>query len=288
MDDQTIPHRIDLTRIFQSGQRPEPFTPGDHLIWQDDHVNRQLLDVHLDPETHAASRPPGLIEAEVAWMIERVGLQAGQSVLDLGCGPGLYSIRLARRGLRMTGIDFSRPSIEYARQQAVSEDLPIVYCFSNFTTIEYDACFDMVMQINGEINIFSPQKRDDLLTRIYTALKPGGALVCDLTTPVLREKHQTAKRWYTAEGGFFHGRDHLVLEQGFAYEDRITCDQFIVIKDDGQITVYRNWFQDHTPDTIRPVLEKIGFTVEGMYGNLRGERYTDESEWVGIVARKSG
>ncbi len=44
---------------------------------------------------------------------------AGQAVLDIGCGSGVYSIELARRGARrVLGLDFSEPMLEIARRSA--------------------------------------------------------------------------------------------------------------------------------------------------------------------------
>lgn len=52
-----------------------------------------MLDVHLNPNIEAASRKPEMIDRSVKWMIETLGLKAGDIVLDLGCGPGLYASR---------------------------------------------------------------------------------------------------------------------------------------------------------------------------------------------------
>ena len=48
-------------------------------------------------------------------------------------GRGLYASRLARLGHRCVGIDFSPASIDYAREQAVSEDLPCDYIHAGHT-----------------------------------------------------------------------------------------------------------------------------------------------------------
>jgi ubiquinone/menaquinone biosynthesis C-methylase UbiE len=44
---------------------------------------------------------------------------AGKSILDIGCGSGVYSIELARRGARrVLGLDFSEPMLDLARRAA--------------------------------------------------------------------------------------------------------------------------------------------------------------------------
>ena len=47
-----------------------------------------------------------------------LGLERGARVLDLGCGPGLYTTRLAKLGHTCVGIDFSPASIAYAKAEA--------------------------------------------------------------------------------------------------------------------------------------------------------------------------
>jgi len=82
---------------------------------------------------------------------------------------------------------------------------------------------------------------------------------------------------------------HLVLEEGFDYpEGKIYCDQYIVIDPDGAICVYRNWFQDYDPEMITAELEVGGFTVDRLCGDLTGAPWTEDSEWIGVAARRTG
>ena len=80
---------------------------------------------------------------------------------------------------------------------------------------------------------------------------------------------------------------HLVLEQGYDYpEQSIWLDQYMVLDESGTVYVYRNWYQDYTPDTISKELQQAGFLVESVWGDLTGSELTVGSEWIGVVARK--
>lgn len=107
---------MDFIRHLQ--EKPHPFTPGEPLFWDDPHISTQMLKAHLNPDNDLASRRPETIQKVVDWLIASLDLQAGDSVLDLGCGPGLYAARLAERGLRVTGVDYSRRSIDHANTYA--------------------------------------------------------------------------------------------------------------------------------------------------------------------------
>jgi hypothetical protein len=50
--------------------------------------------------------------------------------------------------------------------------------------------------------------------------------------------------------------------------------------------VYRNWFQDYTPETITEELSQGNFFVESLWGDLAGTLYTPDSEWIGLITHK--
>jgi len=58
-----------------------------------------------------------------------------------------------------------------------------------------------------------------------------------------------------------------------------------VVEPDGKTSVYRNWFQDYTAETITHELEANGFRIEGLWGDLTGRSYDPTGDWIGIAAR---
>ena len=80
-------HQI-LSQLIALQERPAPFTPGEPLFWDDPHISAQMLEFHLNPEVEAASRKPETIDRSVQWLIAALGLEPGDTLLDLGCGPG--------------------------------------------------------------------------------------------------------------------------------------------------------------------------------------------------------
>ena len=47
----------------------------------------------------------GYPDSLIAWVIAEAGLRAGDAVMDLGCGPGLLAVPLARLGMKVTAVD---------------------------------------------------------------------------------------------------------------------------------------------------------------------------------------
>jgi len=278
--------RLDLSSIHQNQQKPAPFTPGEPLFWDDPYISKQLLAAHLDPTIDRASRKPETIEASVAWIVGRLGLKAGNAVLDLGCGPGLYASRLAARGLLVTGVDYSRRSIAYARDAAARQHLDITYRNQNYLTLEDVNSYDAALLIFGDYCSFNPDQRRQILSNVHRALKPGGYFVLDVSTRLHREKYGAKNRWEVHDGGFWRPGYHLVLEQGFDYpEDKVYLDQYIVIEANGEMAVYRNWFQDFDPEMIQVELQNGRFATRDLYSDLVGTPFTEDSEWIGLVAK---
>ena len=276
-----------IGQMIELQKKPAPFTPGEPLFWDDPHISKQMLAAHLDPTVDAASRRPEMIERSVQWLIETLGLTPGAAVLDLGCGPGLYASRLARAGLHVTGVDYSRRSIEYAAQFADQNNLDVTYRCENYLELHDENQYDAALLIYGDFCPLSPDQRESLLQNIFRALKPGGAFVLDVSTRECRRKHGSRNGWSVVPSGFWKPGPHLVLEQGFDYpEQSIWLDQFITIEADGKVTVYRNWFQDYTPQAISDELSAGGFVVESLWSDLAGTPYTSQSEWIGVVTRK--
>jgi len=103
---------------------PEPFefyTAAD--LWTDDYTSEQMLKFHLDEGIDASSRNIAFIDQSVDWIASHFDIGTGKKVADFGCGSGLYATRLAKRHAEVTGIDFSKRSIQYAQEAAARERL---------------------------------------------------------------------------------------------------------------------------------------------------------------------
>jgi SAM-dependent methyltransferase len=273
-----------VSQLIELQQKPVPFTRGEALFWDDPHISSQMLQAHLNPDTEAASRRPEAIDRSVKWMIETLGLKPGDAILDLGCGPGLYASRFARAGLQVTGVDYSRRSLDYATSYASENKLGIQYRYQNYLQLDDENQYRAAFLIYGDFCPLNPEQRSTLLHNVQRALRPGGHFLLDVSTRAGRAKYGLKNGWYAVQSGFWKPGPHLVLQEGFDYpEQSIWLDQYTVIEMDGKTSVYRNWFQDYTPESITAELSRAGFFVESLWGDLTGVPYTPESEWIGLV-----
>jgi SAM-dependent methyltransferase len=110
-------------------------------------------------------------------LVERIGVDPGIAVLDLGCGDGTTAIPAAQRGATVRGIDIAANLVAAGTQRA--EQLGLTNCTfevgdaSNLADVE-DESFDLVVSIFGAM--FAPRPFDTAAEMVRVT-KPGGRIV---------------------------------------------------------------------------------------------------------------
>lgn len=95
-------------------------------------------------------------------------------ILDIGCGPGNFSLMLAEAGFSVTGIDPYSALIDLAREKRRAKHLPNM-AFQHSDIIEGDphwrGAFDQVLNVHS---LYAHRNPVQVLQRAWLALKPGG------------------------------------------------------------------------------------------------------------------
>jgi 2-polyprenyl-6-hydroxyphenyl methylase/3-demethylubiquinone-9 3-methyltransferase len=91
-------------------------------------------------------------------------------ILDVGCGGGFLSNRLARDGYHVTGIDLSQESLEVARRYDSTQSVRYLSADAYSLPLE-DASFDVVCAMDFLEHVDDPKKAIQEISRV---LKPGG------------------------------------------------------------------------------------------------------------------
>ncbi len=272
-----------LQKVYE---RPRPYeftTVAD--LWADEYVSKQMLACHLNEEIDLSSRNSKFIRRSIEWIKQRFGVSAETRIADFGCGPGLYSLPLAQHGASVTGIDFSRRSIDYARDQAQKAKVDIKYVYQDYLQYEPEEQFDLIMMIFCDLCAISPENRALLLQKFSRHLKPGGHLLLDVCAlPGYAERQESSSLEFSPHDGFWSAAPQYVFLNTFKYDvEKVILDKNTVVEANREHTIY-NWLQYFSPDSLAAEFNACGLKITGLFMNVAGDPYDDSASEFAVIA----
>lgn len=251
--------------------KPALYQKGTAIMWTDPYISQQLLQIHLNKDIDLASRKYTSIDSTAKWILSKASKES-MNILDLGCGPGLYSEIYANKGHRVTGVDFSKNSIDYAKQEAEKKSLNIAYLHQNYLELDVpENHFDLVTLIYTDLGPLLPPERAQLLTNIYKALKPGGLLIFDVLNDKNLDGKVSPKSWEVAEKGFWRDGPYLALSESFLFKDEKVILHQHVIHEESTTDVYRFWTHFFSHEDLIEILSPFDFKVLGFHEDVLPE-----------------
>ena len=275
-------------QIDQINNRPEPFefyTAAD--LWTDDHTSKQMLAYHLNTDIDVSSRRGEFIDKSVQWIRSHFNAGAGTRIADFGCGPGLYTNRLAKFGASVTGIDFSKRSIEHARTVANQTGLKVVYLNQNYLEFDTEERYDIILMIMCDFCALSPVQRKKLLEKFQVMLTPGGSVLLDVYSLKAFGNRLLAVSYNkNLLNGFWSHEMYYGFHNTFKYDDvGVVLDKYTIIEPKRTRIIY-NWLQYFSPESLQREFEEAGFTRHEYYGNVEGVPVAESASEFAIVGRR--
>ena len=260
--------------------KPQLYAPSTGEFWNDGHISKGMLAAHLNPNGDGATRRHEFLEQSVQWISKIAPPSQYKSLLDLGCGPGLYAQRFHEAGYSVTGVDFSKRSIAYAKDQASLHNSAIEYLYQNYLSIDYTNQFDVVTLIYCDYAVLPVADRLLLLSRVYQALKPGGKFIVDVFTPSMR-KSESHTWQYCEEGGFWCEKPHICLESVYQYDDEDATElrQCVVLSDEA-INCYNIWDHFFTKQKLSAEIQTAGFNSSEFFDDVAGKEFSDKGPTI--------
>lgn len=257
-------------------------------LWTNEHTSKQMLEYHLNESIDASSRNQRFIKRSVEWIVSHFEVDKSTEIADFGCGPGLYTTRLAERGAIVTGIDFSENSLTYAKQVAAEKGLKINYVLTNYLDFETTNSFDLITMIMCDFCVLSPEQRKKMLSKFNSLLKPDGSVLLDVySLNSFSQREESATYELNQLNGFWSPDDYYCFVNTFKYEkEKVILDKYTIIEESRSRVVY-NWLQCYSKDSLINEFEENGFKVEELYSDVAGKAFIQESTEIAIVAKKS-
>ncbi|MDR6777698.1 MULTISPECIES: class I SAM-dependent methyltransferase [Paenibacillus] len=277
-----------MEKLLEIAQNPEPFEKGTQEIWLDSDRADLVLKGHFDDSIPGGSKGSDFILETVEFISKIASVENYRKVIDLGCGPGLYSQKLALKGYDVIGVDFNKTSIDYAINEAEKNGLEINYRIEDITDINIDNEFDLALLIYQIYSVFSPEDRRKILGNIHRGLKPGGLVLLDVLSDVSYEKFPQNLMWGLArKDSPFSDRKHLMLHASMKYPDQVSLEKIVLIFGDGEIVNYNYWNQHFSIESFEKEVNDAGFTLEKVYADVNGGDHASDSEFFAAVLKKT-
>lgn len=273
-----------ITRI----ETPEPWSEGEKIPWNDSGFSERMLEYHLTQEHDLASRRFEIIDRHVDWIHNKLGGKPSK-ILDLACGPGLYSNRLTKLGHSCRGIDFSPASIKYAREQAIKEEVEIDYVLEDIRTADYGDNNDLALFIYGEFNVFKPVDIKRVLKKAYDSLKEGGLFIAEPNRyETVKQVGTSPASWYSSQKGLFSPKPHLCLMENFWDQEKhvATTRYFIIDAETYNVTLHASSMVAYTRENLEQIIREIGFKEIVFYESLSGGKKDLDKSLEVVEARR--
>lgn len=224
----------------------------------------------------------GDAEEEVEEILRFLSPRRGAALWDLGCGRGRHAIPLARRGFRVTGVDLSETMLRMARERAARERVEVEWVRGDMRTFRRPGAFDLCLSLFTSFGYFSDAENQAVLDNIGESLKKKGRLLLDLRN---------------AGKGLASLADSVTTRQvpagtlrlAVRYDGRTrrARAEHVLVRPDGISIASAFDVRIYSAGELDEMLRRAGMRTVGVFGSLSGAPFTDDSDRMVVVARKS-
>jgi SAM-dependent methyltransferase len=265
----------------------ELYETGNASIWSDPYVREQLLKAHLNPNSDAASRKPQTIKASIDWILQ--GQPDTGSIIDLGCGPGLYTQEFAARGWQVVGVDINESAIDYATKIGKSKGLAVRYLHQSYLDKVDTGTFDIATCIYCDFGALTDVQQKKFLGNVHELLTPNGILVFDVFGKGISRTKKEGRSWEReSANGFWSESPCYVLSECQHFEkEQVWGQKYIVIPDSDEPSTYVLWDHYFTVEKLKALLLEAGFSMVEARTDIVQESDFTSGDVLFVLARKS-
>ncbi len=208
-------------------------------------------------------------------------------LLDLACGTGGFSNEMASRGIEVIGADMSEEMLSVAREKSEEQGLDVLYLCQKADELDLYGTVDGAVCCMDSINhIVSLKNLEKAFCKVSLFLEEDSLFIFDVNT-VYKHKEVLANNTFVIE------QDNVFCVWQNEFDEKnlttdISLDFFV---EDKESETYERFCEDfseraYTDEELISLLEKSGFSLEAIYGDLTEETPTDTCERKIFVAKK--
>lgn len=224
--------------------------------------------------------PQKQTRAHVRYIVEKLNLGPGKKLLDCPCGIGRISLPLAKKGIKVTGVDITRSYLDELSKTANRRGLKVDVVHSDMRRIDFDSKFDAGGNLGGSFGYFEKES-DNLLVlkRMYQALKPGGKFMLQAINRDWIITHYTTRDWQEVAG------IKTLEERYFDYRTSTNYGSWHIIKN-GKEESFNITVRIYSFHELVAMFESAGFTdIEG-YSSFDDDPINRNTNMIYIMGNK--
>jgi SAM-dependent methyltransferase len=228
-----------------------------------------------------AAVPPSWTRAEIDFLWSVLELKKGASVLDVPCGAGRHALPLAARGIRVTGFDISKTSIQALRTAARRKNLPVEARRGDLADLAFGGPFSGAYCLGNSFGYFDDPGMERFCRNVAGALAPGKRFVVYTTMAAESLLPDFREREWMEAGGI-----ELLLENHYDAERSVLETHYTFIKN-GRKEKHSAEHRIYTIAEIRRLLTSAGFQIAGCYGSTERTPFQLMDPQLYLVAEKA-
>jgi SAM-dependent methyltransferase len=225
---------------------------------------------------------PEQVQTEADWIENALGVEAGASILDVGCGAGRQAIELSRRRYDVTAVDLSMAMLTRASEAAQEAGARVAFTQCDMVAMDFHERFDAAYCVGSSFGFFDDPRNAEVARRVHHALKPHGTLLLAVLNRDHVIQHQPAMSWFEGDGCV------CMEESSFNFiTSRINVKR-TMIYDDGRQREFEYSIRLYSLHELGQVLHEAGFRILEVSGHTRtpGAFFGPSSRELIILAQK--
>lgn len=221
---------------------------------------------------------PEASDQQVGVIWDLLSLRQGSSVLELGCGYGRISNRLAEKGARVVGLDIAPILLKKAEADAAERGVNVEYVLGDMRALPWRDQFDAAFLWYTTFGYFDDADNEKVLREAASSLRKGGRLLIDHANRFDFLRHRSP--FYLWQ---YNDDLRLDIVSNDALHDRRNIER-IFVRDGCVRRTHLSFRQYGFPEFVR-MLRSAGFVTVEAYGP-EGGTFTSDSSSLVVVAYK--
>lgn len=219
---------------------------------------------------------------EVSFLEKKIPLKKSYSILDLCCGHGRHTIELARRGYKVTGLDYSAYELKMAKQKAKKLGLKIDFKKGDARNFRFAKKFDVIINMYTAFGYGTKQDDQRIIKSVSRNLKRGGVFFIDLMNPIWLWRNyqkEIKERFLGGKGTVFSKRQYDFINNIHNDTRTIVCGK--------RKKTYKSSLRFYTLSELSELLAKEGLKVIKYWGSFKEEDLGFDTKRMIVLARKA-